>query len=146
MPQALVPQLDEGVEVELAPLVGLLEVADGDVEEIADGLGGVDDPPVGQLEHLRLGDEPSVINLLDAEGLVDSRAAILAGNPESSRKALELLGDPGLRSGTHGHQHDHRRHTDEHTQHGESRTQLVGGDSLQRDANALQVHCRPTVG
>jgi aspartate-semialdehyde dehydrogenase len=42
----------------------------------------------------RLGDEPSVINMLDAEGLLDARAAILAGNAESSRKALELLGDP----------------------------------------------------
>ncbi|MEO8373457.1 MAG: Asd/ArgC dimerization domain-containing protein, partial [Candidatus Solibacter sp.] len=42
----------------------------------------------------RLGDEAGVINMLDAEGLGDSRAAILAGNPESSRKALELLGDP----------------------------------------------------
>jgi len=54
-------------------------------------LASVDEEP-GTLT--RLGDEPSVINILDAEGLVDSRAAILAGNAESSRKALELLGDP----------------------------------------------------
>ena len=54
-------------------------------------LASVDEEP-GTLT--RLGDEPSVINLLDAEGLLDSRAAILAGNAESSRKALELLGDP----------------------------------------------------
>ena len=42
----------------------------------------------------RLGDEPSVVNLLNAEGLLDARAVILAGNADSSRKALELLGDP----------------------------------------------------
>ena len=33
-------------------------------------------------------------NRLDAESLRDARAVILAGNAESSRKALELLGDP----------------------------------------------------
>ena len=42
----------------------------------------------------RLGDEPSVVNLLTAESLLDARAVILAGNPESSRRALDLLGDP----------------------------------------------------
>jgi aspartate-semialdehyde dehydrogenase len=42
----------------------------------------------------RVGDEPSVVNLLNAESLLDARAVILAGNPESSRHTLELLGDP----------------------------------------------------
>ncbi len=42
----------------------------------------------------RLGDEPSVVNLLNAESLLDARAVILAGNLESSRRALELVGDP----------------------------------------------------
>ena len=42
----------------------------------------------------RLGDEPTVVNVLNAESLLDARAVILAGNAESSRQALELLGDP----------------------------------------------------
>ncbi|MEO8596623.1 MAG: Asd/ArgC dimerization domain-containing protein [Candidatus Solibacter sp.] len=42
----------------------------------------------------RLGDEPSVVNLLSAETLSEARAIILAGNLESSRRALELAGDP----------------------------------------------------
>jgi aspartate-semialdehyde dehydrogenase len=42
----------------------------------------------------RVGDEPSVVNGLNAESLLDVRAVILAGNAESSRQTLELLGDP----------------------------------------------------
>ena len=42
----------------------------------------------------RVGDEPTVVNLLNAESLLDARAVILAGNAESSRQALDLLGDP----------------------------------------------------
>lgn len=42
----------------------------------------------------RLGDEPSVVNLLNADSLLDARAVILAGSADSSRQALELLGDP----------------------------------------------------
>jgi aspartate-semialdehyde dehydrogenase len=42
----------------------------------------------------RMGDEPAVVNLLSAESLLDARAVILAGNTESSRQTLELLGDP----------------------------------------------------
>ena len=41
-----------------------------------------------------LGDEPAVVSELDAESLRDARAVLLAASPESSRKALELLGDP----------------------------------------------------
>lgn len=42
----------------------------------------------------RLGDEPSVVNLLSAENLAEARAVILAGTAESSRRALEIMGDP----------------------------------------------------
>src|SRR3954453_11413107 len=42
----------------------------------------------------RVGDEPTVVGGLNAESLLDARAVILAGSPESSRQALELLGDP----------------------------------------------------
>jgi aspartate-semialdehyde dehydrogenase len=41
----------------------------------------------------RVGDEASIVNLLNAESLVDARAVILAGNAESSRQTLELLGE-----------------------------------------------------
>lgn len=42
----------------------------------------------------RLGDEPAVIGNLSKESLAGTRAIILAGSPESSRKALELSGEP----------------------------------------------------
>jgi aspartate-semialdehyde dehydrogenase len=42
----------------------------------------------------RVGDEPTLISGLDAESLAGARAVILAGSPESSRKALKLVGDP----------------------------------------------------
>ena len=42
----------------------------------------------------RLGDEPTVVSALNAASLSDARAVILAGTPESSEKALRLLGDP----------------------------------------------------
>ena len=42
----------------------------------------------------RVGDEPSIVNGLNAESLLDARAVILAGDAESSRQTLELLGDP----------------------------------------------------
>ena len=41
----------------------------------------------------RVGDEASLVNGLTAESLVDARAVILAGNAESSRQTLELLGE-----------------------------------------------------
>ncbi len=41
----------------------------------------------------RVGDEPSIINGLNAESLLGTRAVILAGNAESSRQTLRLLGD-----------------------------------------------------
>ena len=41
----------------------------------------------------RVGDEPTMIGVLTAENLADSRALFLAGSPESSRKALELAGE-----------------------------------------------------
>jgi aspartate-semialdehyde dehydrogenase len=41
----------------------------------------------------RVGDEPSIVNGLNAESLLDARAVILAGNAASSRQALELLGE-----------------------------------------------------
>jgi aspartate-semialdehyde dehydrogenase len=42
----------------------------------------------------RVGDEATVTSELNAESLSEARAVILAGSAESSRKALELLGDP----------------------------------------------------
>ena len=39
----------------------------------------------------RVGDEPAMVMELDARSLEDARAVFLAGSPESSRKALELL-------------------------------------------------------
>src|ERR1035441_9432470 len=41
----------------------------------------------------RVGGEASLVNGLNAESLVDARAVILAGNAESSRQTLELLGE-----------------------------------------------------
>jgi len=51
-----------------------------------------DDEQAGALT--RIGDEATVVDSLTAESLLDARAVILAGSAESSRKALELLGDP----------------------------------------------------
>ncbi len=51
-----------------------------------------DDEAPGALT--RVGDEPTVVTGLTAESLLDARAVILAGTAESSRLALELLGDP----------------------------------------------------
>ncbi len=42
----------------------------------------------------RVGDEPAVVGGLDAESLSDARLIVLASSAESSRKALELTGDP----------------------------------------------------
>src|SRR5579885_981790 len=42
----------------------------------------------------RSGDEPAVISGLDADSVLGARLLLLAGSPESSRKALELAGDP----------------------------------------------------
>jgi len=42
----------------------------------------------------RIGDEPAVVGGLDAESLADARAIFLAASQETSRKALELAGDP----------------------------------------------------
>ncbi len=42
----------------------------------------------------RVGDEPTLTASLNAESLSGARAVILAGPPESGRKALELVGDP----------------------------------------------------
>jgi aspartate-semialdehyde dehydrogenase len=42
----------------------------------------------------RVGDEPAIVGGLDAESLQDARAIFLAASPETSRKALELAGDP----------------------------------------------------
>jgi aspartate-semialdehyde dehydrogenase len=41
-----------------------------------------------------VGDEPCIVTGLDAESLLDARAVILAGNAESSRQTLQVLGDP----------------------------------------------------
>ena len=42
----------------------------------------------------RMGDQPTVLSGLDAQALNDASAVILAGSPESSRKALELATVP----------------------------------------------------
>jgi len=39
----------------------------------------------------RIGDSPAVVGGLDADSLAGARAVVLAGGPESSRQALELL-------------------------------------------------------
>jgi aspartate-semialdehyde dehydrogenase len=41
-----------------------------------------------------VGDEPAVVGALNAASLSDARVVVLAGGEESSRKALQLLGDP----------------------------------------------------
>src|SRR6202020_560151 len=41
----------------------------------------------------RLGDEPAVVEELDAETLASARAVFLAGSQESSRKALDIAGE-----------------------------------------------------
>jgi aspartate-semialdehyde dehydrogenase len=42
----------------------------------------------------RVGDEPTLVAGLDAASLAGARTVILAGSPESSRKALQFAGDP----------------------------------------------------
>jgi aspartate-semialdehyde dehydrogenase len=42
----------------------------------------------------RVGDEPAMVGGLSAESLADARVIFLASSAESSRKALELAGDP----------------------------------------------------
>lgn len=42
----------------------------------------------------RVGDEPALVNTLTEENLAGARVIILAGSAESSRKTLELSGDP----------------------------------------------------
>ena len=42
----------------------------------------------------RIGDEPALVGGLDPESLQDARAIFLAASQETSRKALELAGDP----------------------------------------------------
>jgi aspartate-semialdehyde dehydrogenase len=42
----------------------------------------------------RVGDEAAVVGGLDAESLSGARVIFLAGSPDSSRKALEFVGDP----------------------------------------------------
>jgi aspartate-semialdehyde dehydrogenase len=42
----------------------------------------------------RVGDEPTVVSVLNAAGLSGADAVVLAGSAESSEKALQLLGDP----------------------------------------------------
>ena len=76
-----------------APLVGLLEVADGQVQQVADGLRGVDDPPVGQLEHLRLG---QVEGLGDVVGLVVAELGDLAGHADEAAQQGGVLHDAGV--------------------------------------------------
>jgi aspartate-semialdehyde dehydrogenase len=46
----------------------------------------------------RVGDEPAVIGRLSAVSLSGADAVVLAGDAESSRKALRLLGDPPVSS------------------------------------------------
>ena len=50
-----------------------------------------DDASAGTLTSV--GDEPAIVNELDAANLADARAVVLAGSAEASRKALELAGD-----------------------------------------------------
>ena len=52
---------------------------------------GADEAEAGRLT--RVGDEPSLVNVLEAETLVGAQAVFLAGSSESGRKALELAGD-----------------------------------------------------
>jgi len=51
---------------------------------------GADEAESGRLT--RVGDEPSVVNVLQAETLAGAQAVFLAGSAESSRKALKLAG------------------------------------------------------
>ncbi len=53
---------------------------------------GADEEEAGTLT--RMGDQPMVVSGLDADALSDVRAVILAGSPESSRKALEISAVP----------------------------------------------------
>jgi aspartate-semialdehyde dehydrogenase len=61
-------------------------------DEIALRLVASDDEEAGALT--RVGDEAAVVSGLTAESLADARGVILAGSADSSRQALELLGDP----------------------------------------------------
>src|SRR4051794_14992470 len=79
-----------GSETLLAREIRDLVATGGD--DLALRLIASDDEQPGALT--RVGDEPAVVGGLTAESLLDARAVILAGSAESSRHALELLGDP----------------------------------------------------
>ncbi len=87
-------------ELRTLALVGSESLLGREVRDIvATGAPGIelrliaaDDEESGVLT--RVGDEPAMVTGLTAENLSDVRAIILAGSAESSRKALELAGDP----------------------------------------------------
>ena len=53
---------------------------------------GTDEGESGRLT--RVGDEPAVVNELNADALAGARVIVLAASPDSSRRALEIVGDP----------------------------------------------------
>jgi aspartate-semialdehyde dehydrogenase len=82
-----------------AALVGSESLLGREIRDIAATTGGLslrliaaDEEQAGTLT--RVGDEPALVAGLDTVALSEARAVILAGSAESSRKALELAGDP----------------------------------------------------
>ena len=80
-------------------LVGSESLLAREVRDLAATGGGLDLKLIAADEEregalTRVGDEPAVVIKLNAAGLSDARAVILAGGEESAKKALDLLGDP----------------------------------------------------
>ena len=76
-----------------APFVGLLQVGDGQVEEVADRLGGVDDAAIGQLEDLGLG---QVESFGDVVGLFVAQLGDLPGHADEPAQERRVLDDAGV--------------------------------------------------
>jgi aspartate-semialdehyde dehydrogenase len=80
-------------------LIGSESLLGREIRDIAATAGGLDLRLIAADEEqpgtlTRVGDEPALVGGLDSGSLADARVVILAGSAESSRKALELAGDP----------------------------------------------------
>ncbi len=85
----------------------------------------------GQTETLRKAPSPS-----DRDG-----RKIIGDEQQVGAQTVYLLGDLGFSASRHRHHHNHGRHADDHSQHGQRRTQFIAEDALQRHTDYLtQVH------
>jgi aspartate-semialdehyde dehydrogenase len=80
-------------------LVGSDSLLGREIRDIASGWGSLDlrllaAAETSEVTLASLGDEPAVVEGLNAASLTDVRAILLAGSADSSRKALEIAGNP----------------------------------------------------